>query len=303
MEGKITKMYESKFFIDSFIKVHDANIQGSDKILKKKRVLYRRAFWGLYISLFFALNLCLGIWPVMAIASSDTALVKVISPGFENMISTECRDYFDKLMSDYKISSQDKKSLLQVLSTAKKNDVPIRPLINKIEEGLGKKIPVNLIVTALNKRVYDYKFIKHILDNTKKIKKDKSQEQEINALVDVLSFGLSHQELKEFIKAVPPAPLSMISVALENMALLKQIDFNKKDIDRILFAGLRLKRFTPKWRYLARVIAVAKKRGLKDEEISQKVVEVFEENGSLKNLMEVLGFTSRNLTKGPQMGK
>ena len=95
----------------------------------------------------------------------------------------------------------------------------------------------------------------------------------------------------------------MVAIAAENLALLRQIGFEEKLSDQILFTGLRLRCFHSSWRYLAGVIAAARNRGISDLEITEKTVRSMKNKGDLRDLMTALEFTDRDLRRGPAIGK
>jgi hypothetical protein len=67
----------------------------------------------------------------------------------------------------------------------------------------------------------------------------------------------------------------------------------------MLMTGLRLKGFTPSWRYLAKVVVAARAKGISGEQIAEATVAALEEKRDLRELMYALGFTSRDLRRGP----
>jgi hypothetical protein len=88
-------------------------------------------------------------------------------------------------------------------------------------------------------------------------------------------------------------------VGAEIMAYCRQIHFDPDMVQKIIDAGIQHEGFTSDWRYLAKVIATARKRGLSDERIGKTAIEILKEKGSVKDLMIDLGFTDRDVRREP----
>ena len=252
--------------------------------------------------------LCVFLLPVCLNPSRAYAL----SPGnsdFVNMARTAgvSEAVLNRVLSlgkAHQLSPADIKLFFQALVSAQKEKIPLNPLMGKIEEGLAKRVPPQTIAEALEQEIDNYCYVQELLLGVISEPGNKIIPNEaLNVLVDSLSLGISRLELARFIELAPPAPLPMLAIAVENLALLKQINFNLELAEQILFTGLRFKRFTPSWRYLAKVIAAARERGVSDQDIVQKTLQAVREKNDFKNLMTSLGFTERNLRHGPTMGQ
>ncbi|WP_457572004.1 hypothetical protein [Desulfovulcanus sp.] len=208
------------------------------------------------------------------------------------------------LAKAHQLSPADIKLFLQALVSAQKEKIPLNPLMSKIEEGLAKRVPPQTIARALEQEIDNYCYVQELVLGAISQPGNKIiSSEDLNILVDSVSLGISRPELAHFIELAPSAPLSMLAIAVENLALLKQINFNLKLAEQILFTGLRFKCFTPSWRYLARVIAAARERGISDQDIARITLQTIRENKDFKDLMNSLGFTGRNLRHGPTVGQ
>jgi len=208
------------------------------------------------------------------------------------------------LSIDHHLSSTDVVALLDILRTVRSKNLPPQPFVTKIEEGLAKKVAVPTIAAALEQKIDDYQFVRTLLSSTAVPGADQpAADLDLAAMVDSLSSGISREQLTDFIQQVPPAELSMVAIAVENLALLNQIGFPQDLTLQMLYTGLRLKRFSPPWRYLARVIVVARNRGIPDPNIAEATMRAMEEKRDLRDLMTALGFTGRDLRHGPAVGR
>jgi hypothetical protein len=201
------------------------------------------------------------------------------------------------------VSPQYVSSFLTTLRLARMNDLAVEPFLLKIEEGLAKGIPPKSIALALERKIDDYRFVQNLVRRQGPMNAPGAlPAEDLTVLVDSLSAGVSRQELKRFIETAPPVPSAMLAIAVDNLALLKQTDLKADLINRMLMTGLRLKGFTPSWRYLAKAVVAAQAKGISGEQIVEATVAALEEKRDLRELMYALGFTSRDLRRGPGQG-
>jgi len=206
------------------------------------------------------------------------------------------------LSVDQRLSAAEIEVLLKTLRMAWLDCMYLEPFLNKIEEGLRKRIPTQTIGLALSQKVDDYRFVRNVLQRiSPESQKNSTSCREVSTIAESLSVGVSRQELERFIEQAPQSPVPMLAVAVENLALLRQIDFSEELANQILFTGLRLKQFTPSWRYLAKVIVAARNRGISDQDITQATITALYEELDLRELMARLAFTERDLRHGPSM--
>jgi hypothetical protein len=204
------------------------------------------------------------------------------------------------LSVDYRLSATETRAFLEVTRVAKVDNLPLEPLLDKIEEGLAKRIAVKNIVEVLEQKIHDYRFVERLLLSRKVPTTEEAvSAQHLNIFVDSLSAGVSRQELERFIQLAPAVPTPMLAIAVENLALLKQLDFDGAYTNEILLSGLRLESFSPSWRYLARVIVAARNKGVPDRKITDTAIEALHDKRDLREFMTMLGFTGRDLRHGP----
>ena len=208
------------------------------------------------------------------------------------------------LSVDYQISSNEVINFLDILRSAQVERLPIEPFVEKVEEGLAKRAAPSAIAAAMERRIEDYRYIQTLIASTVSVDSNESiSNVDLTILADSLSGGLSKNDLALFFREAPSAPVSMLAIAVENLALMKQIGFEEKYTRQVLFTGLRLKCFTPSWRYLSRVIVVARNRGISDLKITEATIRTMKNKTDLRDLMTTLGFTARDLRHGPATGR
>ena len=205
------------------------------------------------------------------------------------------------LAVDHRLEDDDVVRLVSLLQTVQKENLPIDSFMGKIEEGLAKQVPLNIIGAVLTQKVDDYHFVTRVLARRKA--EQESTPHDLNRMVGSLDSGLTREELAQFIMEAPGQDLSMLARATEILALLKQVRFDTSLTREILFTGLQNNSLTQSWDYLARVVATAKKRQIPDDEIARAAQQALRANRPFGDFMAALGFTPRDLRHGPAMGR
>lgn len=218
---------------------------------------------------------------VRAAGVTDATLNRLLLAGVEN------RELFNAMPE-----------ILCFLIRAYNENLPLEPLTNKIEEALAKRIPAAKIITVLKNEIDDLIFARELVRQSLHSEESVHSESIIR-LSEILRAGISNEELCSFFESTSTAPLSMRIVGAEIMAYCRQIHFDPDIIQKIIDAGIQHEGFTPDWRYLAKVIATARKRGLSDQRIGKTAIEILKEKGSVKDLMIDLGFTDRDVRREP----
>jgi hypothetical protein len=205
------------------------------------------------------------------------------------------------LAVDRRLEDNDVVLLVNFLQTVQTENLPIDPFMGKIEEGLAKQVPVDAIAAVLTHKLDDYRFVREAL--LKKSGKQAITSHALSRMVNSLDSGITREELAQFIQETSGENLSMLARATEILALLKQLQFNESLTREILFAGLRNNSLTQSWDYLARVVATAKKRQISDDEIAEAARQALEASRPFGDFMTSLGFTPRDLRRGPTTGQ
>jgi hypothetical protein len=94
----------------------------------------------------------------------------------------------------------------------------------------------------------------------------------------------------------------MLAVAARNKALLRQLSFEEKIIDDILFTGLKYQSLTPQWSLFFKVASAARQKGISSSRMAEVAKDVLIQKGDLKQVLKELDFTSRDVRHGPHLG-
>ena len=205
------------------------------------------------------------------------------------------------LAVDHRLEDNGVVLLVNILQTVQTENLSIDPFMGKIEEGLAKQVPVDAIAAVLTLKLDDYRFVREVL--LKKTEKQAITSHDLSRMVNSLDSGITREELAQFIQEASGENLSMLARATEILAPLKQLQFNESLTREILFTGLRNNSLTQSWDYLARVVATAKKRQISDDEIAKAAIQALEAGRPLGDFMSSLGFTPRDLRRGPATGQ
>ncbi|MEW5723441.1 MAG: hypothetical protein AB1896_10065 [Thermodesulfobacteriota bacterium] len=202
---------------------------------------------------------------------------------------------------EHRLEPAEVVGLLDVVTAARREEAPVDPLLAKVEEGLAKRVPAARIQEVLRRKLDDYRFARRVAGEIMRPKDGRKmiRPEELAALSDALDLGLTREELSSFLAGAPAAPREMLLLAVENKALLKQAGFQAGLVDQILYAGLEKERLTSSWRYLSRVLAAARRRGVPESQAAAATLAVIEEGGDVEELMARLGFTARDFREGP----
>ena len=204
----------------------------------------------------------------------------------------------------YKLTEIEMTHFVRMTEDAKKEDLPIIPLVSKIEEGLAKRVQPRAIQRVLKKELSQYRFTRKVASETMSrwdMPKESLRSEELVRLSKTLSMGISEQELKGFLARAPKAPLSEIADAAELMAALKQSRMQSEIAEKIIFHGLREGFFAKTAWDLPLMVYSAKSHDLSDTRITAAVMEVVKGKKSVMEAHIGLGLDPNDLTLGPQV--
>lgn len=203
----------------------------------------------------------------------------------------------NRLQTIGKTHRLDPAEILEFLSffiSVKQRGFDVHPFLNKLEEGLVKRVPHRRIKAVLNQKFENYQFIETLAGNID-ARYLSYYAHSIALLSDALDLGLSREDVRDLFDYRPGTPLNILAVAAENKAMLRQIDFPPDYIDAIVLSGLKNETLSFEWRKLFMVIDRAKKQGISNQTITKIVVQELESRGDIRAVLPALGFTERRL--------
>ena len=194
-----------------------------------------------------------------------------------------------------RLDGDDAAAVLSMLLTACAEGLPGEPLAVKAAEGLAKGVPGPRLRSALRALLDDLRFAGRTLGEYGRRSHQAPQREDVAALARVLAGGMPREDAAAFAEAAPGAPPAQLVVALENLSLLPQAGFDPRQLQAVLYSGLRAASLTPDWAYLPRVVRRALERGIGRDDILAAVDAELAGGGSLRGLLLRLGFTDRPL--------
>jgi hypothetical protein len=219
---------------------------------------------------------------------SATTLNHLLTLGYENQVESQAMVRF-----------------IQIMTEVRREEVPVEPFSNKIEEGLAKRVPVSAIQQVLTKKLDDYRFTLSLLrDISKKQgKKHKVPPEYLLRFSESLSCGISRENLRILLEhGFSSSSWSTLAMAVETVASLEQNQFNPVTAQQIAFAGIKENYFTPEKRNFPRIILIAKQKGMDDQRIATVAIDTIQHKGSVQDLASRLGVTGEDLVTGPVVG-
>ncbi|WP_244082476.1 hypothetical protein [Desulforhabdus sp. TSK] len=196
--------------------------------------------------------------------------------------------------------------LVGILTEAHKEDIPLKPLWSKIQEGLAKRIPMPRLEEVVAKKEQDYRLVQSWLVeyNRTQASHVRVPEETLIRLTESLYCGLSKEELRGMLAQFPGVPLGTMTRGVEVFASLRQMAFDPKLSREIVSTGLSRSFFTSNERDFVRSIDIARSRGLTDKEIAAAAMSVMEMHGTYSDFSARVGVTEKDLGQyGPQLGK
>lgn len=132
----------------------------------------------------------------------------------EKLLKTSINNHFD---------AYNVKKIFEVLIKAKEDDLSENSLLNKIKEGLAKRVDERLIITALENEVNHLRVAKRLLQE-QQFEESSFNEEMLEVLVESLNNGVPAETLTEIItkstaQGKNPEEIADISTELGNLSL------------------------------------------------------------------------------------
>ena len=166
--------------------------------------------------------------------------------------------------------------IAQIRTTARQG-LPTAPLVNKIEEGVSKRIEARRIQSALVRLTNQLQFARSLTDQafpehtaTQSTERNRS----IVRISDLLSAGITQNEIQGLNEAWKPAPLKQRLDALTFYAVTRQAGLQASEARQIASAGIQHNHFHGFPLQLAMMIKAAKMNRIQSDEIIKHALKV-----------------------------
>jgi len=179
----------------------------------------------------------------------------------------------------------DLRMLLCTIVISEEKGLPPEPLFEKLEEGLGKRVPLKSILTAIMRQAEKLQYAQTLLDGGKEPTVDDINVERIAGLLDI---GVSRDELTHLFGPAFSAPTDMRVVAAEILGYGTIAGFPGGELNRVIDTGLKFRSLTSEWSFFIKVIHEARKQGISDETTASAAVKTLAEKEPMEDLIRVL---------------
>ena len=206
----------------------------------------------------------------------DEAVNRLLSLGYDNAVE-----------------APSMANLVSIVGLVKKEGLPLEPFLDKIKEGMAKRVPASSIEQVLKQKEQDYLFARSVTaDYLKKHRvKQEVAPEDLVGIAESLHSGLSREDLSFTMEQAPAASISALRRVIHLKASLKQVEFDPKLSDRIVSAALEYDFFARERRGFCRAIVAGKRKGIADAEIAGAALSTMQNGGTVAGFCSQMGIS------------
>ena len=193
-----------------------------------------------------------------------------------------------------RMTGEDVLSLLAALDRACASGVPLYPLEAKVEEGLGKRVPAIRIVPVLVTLQESLQRTSLALHAGGRAVSD----EDVATIATAVSQGLPFDTVVRLLREYPAAPGADVAAAVKLAGQLRKAGVSDGDVNAFLDAGLVTEGVMPRWGGFPRLFMLARRQGVDAESVMSQAQQLLREGGTLPELYNALGITSRDIRQG-----
>jgi hypothetical protein len=202
----------------------------------------------------------------------------------------------------YNLESRDLVGFLVIATEAGQRKLPVEPLVDRMEEGLAKRVETHRIQQVLRYDLVQYGFVQDMLQKTileKGYPPEQMKSAAVVRLARTLSMGVAQSEMQDLLQEAPKVSIGEIVDAVEFMAALKQAGEEFPEAKEITVVGLQNGFFTkPAWN-LPLMVSAARANHLPEDKIKAAALEVVKGNKTVLEAHTGLGLDPKSLARGP----
>jgi hypothetical protein len=202
----------------------------------------------------------------------------------------------------YNLKSKDLAGFLVIATEAGKRRIPVEPLVDKMEEGLAKRVQTIRIEQVLRQDLVQYSLVQALLEKTvftKGYQGENVKSGDVVRLARTLSMGISENEMQALLSDAPRVSIEEIVDAVEFTAALKQAGEAFAEAREITVAGLQSGFFARTAWALPLMVSAAKRHHLSEDKIKAAALEVVEGKKTVLEAHTGLGLDPKSLGRGP----
>ena len=255
---------------------------------------------GFRFLVFSVLFLALGVFAGNARCEED--FKTAVQTAKTNGVSEELISRILVVGVHYNLESKDLVGFLVVATEAGKRKLPIEPFIDKMEEGLAKRVEMHRIQQVLRHELVQYVYVQDMLQKTILQKGYRPEEMKSAAVVRLartLSMGIAQNEMQDLLQNAPKVSMGEIVDAVEFTAALKQAGEDFPEAKEITMVGLQHGFFTRTAWNLPLMVSAARTNHLPENQIKAAALEVVKGNKTVLEAHTSLGLDPKSLARGP----
>lgn len=189
----------------------------------------------------------------------------------------------------------DLKLILCTIVILEEKGLPPEPLFEKLEEGLGKRVPLKSIQTAIIIQGEKLQYAQTLLAGGKEPLAD---DVNVERIADLLDIGVTRDELGRLFGPAFSAPTDMRVVAAEILGYGTISGFPQRELNRVTTTGLKFRSLTPEWSFFIKVIQEARTQGIPDETTASAAVRTLAEKEPMEDLITALKLERKRVYNG-----
>jgi|GEM_PF-890472 len=171
-------------------------------------------------------------WVAPAASRADDAVAVAVQRGKQAGVPEQALNHILTLGYEYDLQPDEVARFLDLSREARRSDLPLDPLIGKMDEGLAKRVRVRTVARAVEKEMNRYRFVRQLARKAmdrNSIQSRHLRGRDLARMAKAASMGLQDSELEAFFSEAPPASMAQYAHALELTAAMKQsgLDFAK----------------------------------------------------------------------------
>ncbi|UZP65836.1 hypothetical protein N1030_09355 [Desulfovibrio mangrovi] len=204
----------------------------------------------------------------------------------------------DRILADSvegRLAGEDAFSLLDSLQHACEKNVPLYPLEEKVEEGMGKRISAARILPVLVALQDDMQRAGDLLRNAGV---RNAGDHAVVIIGSSMQQGLPFDVVAALIRDHVSSSADDLAAAVRLAAQLRKDGIGEAGVDSFVSAGLAHEGLMPRWRGFNRLVALARRQGIEDDSLMAQAESMLRNGAPLQDLYDALGLTSRDTLQG-----
>ena len=188
----------------------------------------------------------------------------------------------------YSVNEKDLAAWINTVSAAARKGLPHRPLIDKLEEGLAKRIRTRQISAVINRQMEQLQEADRLMQQAK-LGRSSRNESSVIRVADLLATGLTHSEAEHLLSTHSRIGMGERLEALTFFIVMKQAGLSPEYAERVVISGFNNNYFAEFPMDMAFMVKAAKSRKISDERIFSEVMSVVQGKKSSQDAKRSLG--------------